>query len=65
MPMHALAGLAKFIKGKGAGGIHIDNRLFQLHYRVTTTMLLGKARATARRQGGKHRNALKEIVHLR
>ncbi|KAF0289296.1 Innexin inx2 [Amphibalanus amphitrite] len=41
MPMSALAGLARFIKGKGAGGVHIDNRLFQLHYRVTTTIFLG------------------------
>ena len=43
MAMNALAGIAQFIKGKGPGGVLIDNRLFQLHYRVTTTIFLGKA----------------------
>ena len=36
------ADIGRFIKGKGPDGVHIDNHLFQLHYRLTTFIFLGE-----------------------
>ena len=37
-----LGDIVRFVKGKGPDGVHIDNRLFQLHYRLTTFIFLGE-----------------------
>ena len=35
--------VAMTIKGKMPGQVNIDNKVFQLHYRLTTFLFLGKS----------------------
>ncbi|XP_037082030.1 innexin inx2-like [Pollicipes pollicipes] len=39
----AFGDIIKFIKGKGPDGVRIDNKLFQLHYRLTTFIFLASS----------------------